>query len=205
MHRLNPLEYYATPEPFVHALLTRLDPTDVLYEPCVGDGAIIRALPSDNKRTWVTNDLDGRWEANFHHDARIWFPQVEGVNWTITNPPFSVAPDILELAFHHSRTGVAAVLRMSYNEPLKTFSRRTEFLREHPPTGLLFLPRYAFQRSPSTGLWATDSVACCWVVWKHSMKGCWIDYASQDTVNALDAQQDDYRRRMDMLVGSLAR
>lgn len=38
-------------------------------------------------------------------------------------------------------------------------------MAEHTPTGILWLPRFAYQRSKKTGKWTTDSVCACWVVW----------------------------------------
>jgi len=39
-----PLDFYQTPASAVHELLQRVQITGLVYEPCAGDGAIVRAL-----------------------------------------------------------------------------------------------------------------------------------------------------------------
>jgi hypothetical protein len=155
-----------------------------VFEPCVGGGAIIRAAdPPEVKvdRRWLTNDLDARWPATWHDDAAqnvVWDSAAKyGLDWTVTNPPFTPAIEILDRALEHSRIGVAMHLRASIHEVLQTGIRRT-WMAEHTPTGILWLPRFAYQRSKSTGLWTTDSVCACWVVWLKDPAAprsrCWL-------------------------------
>ena len=181
-------EFYETPKAFTRWLFEAMDregcPIDGrVFEPCVGNGAIIDAAkpgPFSSGLTWLRNDLDPRWPADMHANATdesIWRGIV--VDWTISNPPFTPAIEVL-------KTGV----------------RRT-WMAQHPPTGILWLPRFAYQRSKTTGKWTTDSVCACWVVWlKDPSAPQFIRYAPESVIDALDAETPAYRRRMDMLMAN---
>jgi hypothetical protein len=120
------------------------------------------------------------------------------VDWAVSNPPFEPAVDIIENMLAISRVGVAMHLRASIHEVLKTGVRRT-WLSNRPPNGILWLPRFAFQRSPTTGDWATDSVCSCWVIWDHSGEQ-FIKYADERVLDELDAETKSYRDNMDALM-----
>lgn len=188
----NPTEFYATPHAFTRWLFDVVPISGALYEPCVGAGDIPAAIDG----TWRTNDLDPYWEADTQYDATTRVAWPAGVEWTVTNPPFSLAVPILEHALAHSAVGVAMFLRLSFHEPLKTGARHT-FLREHPPTDILFLPRFAFQRSPKTGKWTTDSMTSCWVTWVRDTRGQALHYPPRELFEQLEAETPEYRRRMD--------
>lgn len=194
-------EFYETPHAFTRYLLTVVPLTGRVFEPTVGSGAIITAseqAPRGDARQWVTNDLDRRWDADHHaraDTAALW-SQVGAIDWTVGNPPFTAAIDIIRHALAHSRVGVAMHLRASIHEVLKTGVRRT-FMATHPPTGILWLPRFAYQRSPTTGKWTTDNVGACWVIWLQSPVSQFIDYAPEAVLDALEAETPAYRRRMD--------
>jgi hypothetical protein len=91
-------------------------------------------------------------------------------------------------------------LRASIHEVLKTGVRRT-WMAEHQPAGILWLPRFAYQRSKTTGKWTTDSVCACWVVWlKDPNTPQFIRYAPERVIDELDAETPAYRSRMDRLM-----
>ena len=213
------LEYYATPEPFTTWLFAEMAHQGVpivgrLFEPCVGDGAIIRAaglrpMEFGVDNTWITNDLDSRWLADFHFDAAdAWLPHLafDAIDWTVTNPPFTLAIQILERALVHSRVGVAMHLRASIHEVLKRGVRR-HWMADNLPTGILWLPRFAYQRSPTTGKWTTDSVCACWVIWvKPGALGerrQFFKYAPISVIDQLDALTPTYRRSMDAMMAGV--
>jgi predicted RNA methylase len=211
-------EYYATPLAFTRylywAMAKRGTPiTGRCFEPCVGDGAIVAAstmpmhIPgvAPDTRRWQTNDLDERWPANQHGDAAmtsVWHHKdVRDVtDWTVTNPPFTPALKIIDQALRFSTVGVAMHLRASIHEVLKTGIRRT-WMREHTPTGILWLPRFAYQRSKTTGKWTTDSVCACWVIWIKAINTQqFIDYAPEWVIDELDGGTTLYRAEMDRIM-----
>ena len=124
-----------------------------------------------------------------------------GVDWTVENPPFKPCIDIIEHALEFSRIGVAMHLRASIHEVLKTGKRRA-WMSKHQPTGILWLPRFGYQRSKTTGLWTTDSVTACWVIWhKDPRVPQFIRYAPESVLDELEAETPIYRKRMDALMG----
>ena len=96
--------------------------------------------------------------------------------------------------------GVAMHLRASIHEVLKTGTRRT-WMDRRTPTGILWLPRFAYQRSKTTGKWTTDSVCACWVIWlKDPLAPQFIRYAPEWVIDDLNAETPEYRRRMDAIM-----
>lgn len=155
MRRKN--DFYPTPEGAARALRNRMrfgvhQPLEYA-EPCVGDGALVRGLGIEPR--W-TNDIDPQMRATYHFDASKLWP-VNGVPWVITNPPFSLAAEILVHSLARATEGVAMLLRLSFLEPTR---KRAEQLVYDPPTHMLVLPRLSF-----TGDGKADSVTCAWMVW----------------------------------------
>lgn len=222
----NSCEWYETPAPYTawlaEAIASRGMPftTRLRYvAPCVGSEAIQRAL-ADHARPapripldrWVTNDVDPRWLAHYHRDAAgpdLWgqIGAAHGpIDWVIDNPPFTPALAIIEQALAVARIGVAMHLRASIHEVLKRGIRRT-WMRDHPPTGCLWLPRFAFQRSPTTGAWTTDAVTTCWLIWLTfplARPATFVDYAPAWVVDDLHAYTPGHRARMDAQMAAWA-
>lgn len=163
------LEQFFTPKKAVFELLKVLNLEDddphVIFEPCVGAGAISTAiLDFGIHPDIITNDIDETFPATFHKNAgsrKLWERVVKSKwgnpTWTITNPPFSKAWKIIPLAYEFSTEGVAAYLRLSWLEPCQN---RAFFLKKHPPTRLVVLPRISF-----SGDGKVDSVTGCWAIW----------------------------------------
>jgi hypothetical protein len=196
-------EFYETAEPFTRWLnrWTADHGWPIggdIYEPCCGDGAIVRACVGPNQR-WFMNDLDPRWERG-GLDATKSAAWRTPFDWTVTNPPFTKAVPILEQALTHSRIGVAMYLRLSIHEPLKVGTRRSWFAA-HKPTAVLVLPRFAHQRSKKYGIWSTDSMTSAWCLWIKGETRQFIDYAPESVIDELEAFTPLYRARMDALMG----
>lgn len=171
MRRKN--DFYPTPEWATRELLKQVPVRGVVVEPCVGDGAISKALEGD-RRVVYTGDIDPQWTPMICGDALdrdFWdrmtqriagdFSDIDpGVDWIVTNPPFSVAPQIVPITFNRATRGIAMLLRLSYLEPTED---RGAWLNEHPPSAIIVLPRISF-----TGNGKTGSVTCAWMVWRKS-------------------------------------
>lgn len=198
-------EFYETPAAFTRWLFREVPIGGQCFEPCVGSAAIIDAAlaePSSHPQQWRTNDLDTRWTADHHQDARYsqLYRDIGTVDWIVSNPPFTLAIQIISCALAAARVGVAMHLRASIHEVLKRGEMRTWFAR-HPPAGILWLPRFAYQRSKRTGKWATDSVGACWVVWQRDPAvPKFIEYAPESVIDELKAETKAYRARMDLLM-----
>ncbi len=163
-------DLYETPPHYVDGLVRHIGiPEGTLYEPCVGNGHIVRRLralgcrPTDR----LTNDLNPTMRADTHHDATdalAW--GALGVDWCITNPPFSHEQAILEYALQWSRN-VAFLARLSFLEP--TADRRPFWKAHAASCQVIVLPRYSF-RLNDAGKRATDNLTCCWLVWRRGRK-----------------------------------
>lgn len=152
-----PLDFYETPEYYVQVLkrAVPIRPTASIIEPCVGDGAIARFFPEAH-----TNDIDPKREADYHFDASEPWPFSQEFEWGITNPPFNKAlPILLELIDRCKH--VAAILRISFLEPTKD---RVDFLVNHPPSSLIYLPRYSFK-----GNGHSDMATVMWAFWNVTL------------------------------------
>lgn len=198
-------EFYETPRTFTKYLCSEVPIGGQCAEVCVGSGAIIDAClaaPYPRAQQWKTNDLDLRWSADFHLDAAKpeLYTALGHVDWHVDNPPFTPAIEIITQCIMHAKIGVAMHLRASIHEVLKTGVRRT-WMAEHTPTGILWLPRFAYQRSKTTGKWTTDSVCACWVVWLKDPKAPqFIRYAPEWVIDELDEETPEYRKRMDAIM-----
>lgn len=148
---------YNTPEMITRVLLDRIQPEGTVYECCVGKGNISSVLRGRGFKV-LTNDLDKSIKAHRHVDASIQgsWDNLE-VDWTITNPPFGKAANIVQLAYTNSRVGIAMLLRLSFLEPCKD---RVDFLMQHPPTAIYVLPRISW-----TDDGRKDTVTAMWAVW----------------------------------------
>jgi hypothetical protein len=163
------LDYYETPPHYLEPLLALIGSVEGLrvYEPCVGQGHISRYLGAAGHL--LTNDLDQALRADMHVDARrveAW-PTATTFDWTITNPPFSDELPIFQHALACSRN-VAFLARLSFLEPTRS---RAAFWQQHPPTDVIVLPRYSF-RLNDAGKRQTDTVTCCWVVFRDGKPPC---------------------------------
>lgn len=205
----DPLEWHPTPAPFTRFLFDRVKIRGVIFSPCAGDGAIEKAADvcpdGTPTRRWISNDLDKRWPADYHEDAskpELWSSVVDdnpdGIDWVIDNPAFSIAMPLINIARQVAKVGVAMHLRASIHEVTKTGERQT-WMYANPPNGILWLPRFAFTRSPTTNQWTTDSVCTCWVIWLKDAAPQFIDYAPPTLLDDLDKMTPAYRNWVDTM------
>lgn len=185
------LDKYRTPDWMTEALVSSFPAIkgSVLCDPCCGDGRMAMTL-APRFDALVASDIDVEdvraardWTRNRFVTRRIdladltlpaFTPrQITDVQllqhslhqsgfepsgvWTITNPPFKHALEVARCALAVSPQ-VALLMRATWLEPTEA---RRDFLCEHPPEHMLYLPRWSFDGSGS------DSVSCCWFVWGY--------------------------------------
>lgn len=161
-------DFYITPQGLIRALISTVDVGGNILECCAGDGAIAKLLPGQV----FTNDIDYVHNADMQYDVTdsdIWFAMdtyCQGIDWVVTNPPFSSAQDIIPHALAHSQIGIAMLLRLTYLEP--TF-KRGNWLSSYAPlmSNMIIFgsPRPSFTKK------GTDSATVAWLVWKHGHEG----------------------------------
>jgi hypothetical protein len=186
-------DYYPTPSWMTRALWNRMpvwlgNRYHYVLEPCAGQRAIADVLRPEPFVLHVeTNDLDPSTPCDTHLDAaRPEYWQAIRArthnmpDWGITNVPFDVADQIVPLAVR-SLALFATVLRLSWLEPT---AARAEFLKAHPPTKLLVMPRHDFK-----GRGQTDSVTSAWFVWAKGYQTSGIDIVTKAERDELIAQE----------------
>ncbi|MEO1432815.1 MAG: DNA cytosine methyltransferase, partial [Cyanobacteria bacterium J06633_8] len=158
-------DFYQSPVWYAIELLKHQHIEGTVLEPCVGDGAIADILDlSPLIRDIFTNDIDSKRCTNSHLDATdpLNWVNMPVTDWVITNPPYSdSAAPIIQNAFNHARIGVAVFVRLSFLEPC---SDRADFLKKHPPTKILYLPRFCFRKDKNRK-WSTDSATIVCLIW----------------------------------------
>jgi hypothetical protein len=121
-----------------------------------------------------TNDIDERFDTNWHEDATDPLSPMWDIHpdWVITNPPFTLAPDILPNALASCKVGVAFLLRLSYMEPA---GDRGDWLQAHADQQIMqaaLNPRPNFRAgeiNPKNGKpYGTDNVTVAWFVWRKN-------------------------------------
>lgn len=173
--RRSEADNYPTPNWCVQRLLEdshwRL-PDGVWCEPCAGDGAIVRAVNAFREQRrlsplqWQVGDL--RAKTRVFLDPLVGPANVEIADYResqlrrkpvqvlITNPPFSLAEQILRAARTHSQH-VLLLLRLNFLGSEQRYS----YLQQHRPENIFVLPnRPAFK-----GDGKTDSIEYAWFHW----------------------------------------
>lgn len=170
---------YYSPKDLVYPLVDRLgsEINGVILECCNGTGHISDVLREAGKKV-LTNDIDPESASDLHNDAcDPYFWNRVDADWVITNPPFSQASEMVQLAYQNANVGIAFFLRLSFLEPCKG---RVEFLEESPPNEIYVMPRISF-----TGDGGKDLVTGMWAVWRKDKEGQKIEVISRHTVKKL--------------------
>ena len=170
-------DFYQTPSLLTKTLLGKVPIAGNILEPCAGKSAITKVLKQQESSISAVLESDLTWGETRNHpvDAtteEFWsywrshfdyhYPR-QGLNWVVTNPPFSTAHEILPKAFDVCNIGVAFLLRSTYSEPCKN---RRDWLIEHADC-----MRYRIDISPRPRFRAgkgTDSTTCTWFVWQKN-------------------------------------
>lgn len=150
---------YYTPEWVTRALLKHEPIQGKVLEPCCGDGAIARVLRPQPGIEVTQSDITMA-DIFMPRDATTdqfwnWY---QGYDWVVTNPPFSVAHEIVPRAFESARVGIAMLLRLSYLEPAKG---RGEWLESHTLSHQIVVgPRIKFAGK------GCDTITVAWLIWR---------------------------------------
>lgn len=166
-------DFYATPIPTIKKLIDNHSFQDgFVLEPCAGNGNIIKTI-MNKYWAWGCTSVEIREEERnklmeysdrvYIEDFLNWKPDKE-YSTIITNPPFSIAQEIVEHCFEIASpdTEIIMLLRLAFLESKK----RYDFWQEHPVNKL-----YVLSERPSfSNNGKTDATAYCWMVWNGSNK-----------------------------------
>lgn len=165
MKRLDKDKYY-TPQSLTELLLKHLElpPNSKIIEPCCGDGAIADYLKEQGHKV-IASDIDhgSKYDATteeYWATTKVNY----GIHWTITNPPFNQATDILSHALSFSVFGVAMLLRLTYLEPCRNRAKLLQGNADNLRMLIPVNPRPRFRADSKN----TDSCTVAWFVWDKS-------------------------------------
>lgn len=161
------IDFYPTPAWCVHRLLEAVDlPGGSWLEPCVGDGAIVRAVNDVRSDvSWSTIDVRPSTKADLiadfvalgYGDAIDSIQPKGGWDVIVTNPPFSLALEFVEEALRRSRV-VAMLLRLGW----LSSSKRHPFVSQNTPDVYVLPDRPSFDPQKKCG---SDTADYGWMVW----------------------------------------
>lgn len=169
-----PADFYETPAKAVKVLLEHHRLRGPILEPCAGSGAIVRAIReyySSRPRLHITA-IEIREEerstlqqfAEVHiADFRDWAPN-RWYRTIITNPPYSLAEEVLERALlvADNRTEILLLLRLAFLESRK----RRDAWQRWPLQRI-----YVLSERPSFTGGGTDATAYGWFLFRKGRRG----------------------------------
>lgn len=153
---------YETPSWCVYRILEQWNPrAGLLIEPCVGNGAIVRAFNnffSGSENEWYTFDIrDSASRADEHTDFLKVTNRIPEAVAVITNPPYCLAEKFVRHCRHlYPFAEIVMLLRMGFLESEERF----QFFREVGIPDLYGLPN-----RPSFRNKKTDSASYGWMRW----------------------------------------
>ena len=171
-------DLYTTNSKLVDVLFGRIPIVGSVVEPCAGPGRMADAIRAHNNHV-ITNDIEYGYPTDYVGDASdtyagVWNndDHIDGYEWAITNPPFSMAEGILPVCWCNVRQGMAILLRLSYMEPTKTRHRWLSEMADHQIAQIVVNPRPKFRAgeiNPKTGKeFGNDNVTVAWFVWSKT-------------------------------------
>lgn len=145
-----------------------------VLECCAGDGNIANALGDLTDCDVIKKDIldlfPNHWDATNYLAWGNATGTENGIDWTITNPPFNLALPIIENAWEFSRVGIAFLLPITWNEPCED---RRAWLGHHADNLRCIMPvspRIQFRQgeiNPLTGKqYKEDPRTVAWYVWR---------------------------------------
>ena len=147
-------DFYPTPPEATQALLDflKIPVGTVIWEPAVGEGHMAKVMEKNGLRVIGTDIQTGTdfLQADFPH----------GVNWIITNPPFSLAEEFIRTASKHG-VPFAMLLKSQYWHA----ARRVALFSQVTPSYVLPLtwrPDFMFGTRGS-GSPLMDVIWCVWL------------------------------------------
>lgn len=169
----SPYDFYPTPKQafvsFWEADKENWNNTTTVFEPCAGDGAIIKFLKEVKPELRIAaNEIDEAHADHLYHSGadKVDFYDFFGYepnfcyDTVITNPPFSLAQEFITTILTKWRPKrTIMLLRLNFLGSQK----RKEFWNKFPPSRI-----YVLSKRPSFTGGGTDSQEYAWFVWDNN-------------------------------------
>lgn len=159
-------DYYETPSWAVGELLITEEFKGTILEPCSGNGAISKVLEKHNF-TVVSSDI--RVDDDVYGEKGInMFDIKEKYNNIITNPPYSLAQQIIEKSLEITDRKVAMILKLSFLESIKRYP-----MFKSTPFKQLYVFSKRVQMYPGGQVVKKENgpIAFGWFIWEHGYTG----------------------------------
>ena len=166
-------DYYATYPLAVEKLLEVENFSNLIFEPCAGEGHISETL-KNNGFTVITNDLVKR---NYELDLNLDFLKLSSsfTNETnydiITNPPYKYAQEFIlkSLELISPNNKIAMFLKLTFLEGSKRYK---ELFSKFPPEKIyVFKSRVPCAKNGNFNKEGKGKAICyCWYIWKKNYK-----------------------------------
>ena len=153
---------FQTPPWATRALMARIAPlgNQTVREPCANRGHMVRPLAEAFASVEAADIFD--YGAGFAVADYLFGPDPAPVDWTITNPPFRLAQQIIERALRTSRAGVAMIVRSAF---LEGQARHASLFKSQPPTDILQFTERVVMHKGRLAPEGSTATAYCWLVW----------------------------------------
>lgn len=180
-------DFYATPPEAVASLLaveSKWMPRGDIWEPACGDGAIVLPLRKAGFTVSATDLVDRGCPNSFVLDFLGDYPLRSGFGSVITNPPFKLAREFVEVGLQHADY-VAMLLRLAFLEggARKPWFQSSPLARVHVSSRRLPM----MHRDGWTGPKAGSAVCHAWFVWDKRHEGRpniqWFDWKDHVPAN----------------------
>lgn len=167
----SPSDFYSSPPWTVHRFLERVDlpKYNIWYEPCAGDGAIIRAANSCFTVPWFANELREDMRGSLEgvvcksgltigdYLGPVELPHRDDVSVVMTNPPYRIAWEVMHKSLAaFPKSYVVLLLRLNFIAS----QLRHSFMSRYAPDTYVLPNRPSFK-----GRGKTDSPEYAWFVW----------------------------------------
>lgn len=159
------LDYYATEPLAVELLLAKEEFSDVITEPCCGEGHISKVLINHGKQVHSFDLIDRGFG-----DKRDFYSVTEVEGDIITNPPYRQSLPFVKHALKTVKAGhkVAMFLRLQFLEGRE----RGNFFKDSPPTKVLVASkRLLCAKNGDFENNKERAVAFAWFIWEKDSEG----------------------------------
>lgn len=131
-------------------------------EPAANRGYMVRPLAEHFASVDASDLVD--YGMGYRQEDYLFPYAIESVDWTITNPPFTLADRFIERALATSRVGVAVILRVAF---LEGVGRYEALFSKCPPSVVLQFAERVPMVAGCVDPAASSATAYAWLVWEH--------------------------------------
>lgn len=156
-------DFYPSPPSAVEALLRVEQFTGTIWEPACGDGAICKVLEAHGHQVLATDLIDRGYGEGNHN----FFTSPHRADNIITNPPFSLSQEFIELSLERTTGKVAMLSKLAILEGAK---RKAMFEASPLKSVWVFSKRLTMTRN-GVKMENSGMIPFCWIVFEHGYKG----------------------------------